>query len=128
MAAAGARSDKVLEMMVAGSGGLSPRRQPRKFPPLLKCFFYMTLDTGIQVNGDSSKPILYLPSMQQIDGGFIMLNWAVTFFVIALIAALLGFTGIAVAAAGIAKLLFVVFLILFVVSLATHLSRRSSSV
>ncbi|MGA6987276.1 MAG: DUF1328 domain-containing protein [Terriglobales bacterium] len=57
-----------------------------------------------------------------------MLNWAVTFFVIALIAALLGFTGIAVAAAGTAKLLFVVFLILFVVSLAAHLGRRSSSV
>lgn len=57
-----------------------------------------------------------------------MLNWAVTFFVIALIAAVLGFTGIAVAAAGIAKLLFVVFLILFVVSLAAHLGRRSSSV
>ena len=35
-----------------------------------------------------------------------MLSWAVTFFVIALIAALFGFTGIAVAAAGIAKLLF----------------------
>jgi uncharacterized membrane protein YtjA (UPF0391 family) len=45
-----------------------------------------------------------------------MLNWAVPIFVIALIAALLGFTGIAVAAAGITKLLFVVFLILFVVS------------
>jgi uncharacterized membrane protein YtjA (UPF0391 family) len=57
-----------------------------------------------------------------------MLNWAITFFVIALIAALLGFTGIAVAAAGIAKLLFVVFLILFVVSLAAHLGQRSSSV
>jgi uncharacterized membrane protein YtjA (UPF0391 family) len=57
-----------------------------------------------------------------------MLNWAVTFFVIALIAALLGFTGIAVAAAGIAKLLFVVFLILFLVSLAAHLGRHRSSV
>lgn len=55
-----------------------------------------------------------------------MLNWAVTFFVIALIAALLGFTGIALAAAGIAKLMFVVFLVLFLVSLATHFGRRSS--
>ncbi len=57
-----------------------------------------------------------------------MLNWAITFLVIALIAAVWGFSGIAVAAAGIAKLLFVVFLVLFVVSLATHLGRRSSSV
>ena len=46
-----------------------------------------------------------------------MLNWSVTFFIIAIIAALLGFTGIAASAAGIAKILFGVFLILFVVSL-----------
>jgi uncharacterized membrane protein YtjA (UPF0391 family) len=57
-----------------------------------------------------------------------MLNWAITFFVVALIAAVLGFTGVAVAAAGIAKLLFVVFLVLFLISLAAHLGRRSSSV
>ena len=53
-----------------------------------------------------------------------MLNWALTFFLIALAAAILGFTGIAVAAAGIAKILFSIFLILFVVSLVTHLTRR----
>jgi uncharacterized membrane protein YtjA (UPF0391 family) len=45
-----------------------------------------------------------------------MLNWAVTFLVIALIAAVLGFGGIAGTAVGIAKILFFVFLILFVVS------------
>jgi uncharacterized membrane protein YtjA (UPF0391 family) len=52
-----------------------------------------------------------------------MLSWAVTFFVIALIAAVFGFTGIAVAAAGIAKLLFYIFLILFLVSLLSHVIR-----
>ena len=52
-----------------------------------------------------------------------MLNWAVTFLVVALIAALLGFTGIAGTAIGIAKILFYVFLILFVVSLVSHLFR-----
>lgn len=46
-----------------------------------------------------------------------MLNWAVTFFVIALVAAVLGFTNIAGSAIGIAKLLFVVFLVLAVASL-----------
>ena len=46
-----------------------------------------------------------------------MLNWSVTFFVIALIAAILGFTGIATAAAGIAKIFFAIFLVLFIVSL-----------
>ena len=39
-----------------------------------------------------------------------MLRWAVIFLVIALVAALFGFTGIATAAAGIAKFLFFLFL------------------
>jgi uncharacterized membrane protein YtjA (UPF0391 family) len=46
-----------------------------------------------------------------------MLGWAVTFLVVALIAAVLGFTGIAGAATWVAQVLFVLFLILFVVSL-----------
>jgi uncharacterized membrane protein YtjA (UPF0391 family) len=45
-----------------------------------------------------------------------MLNWAVTFFVIAIIAAVLGFTNIAGSAIDIAKILFFVFLVLAVVS------------
>ena len=46
-----------------------------------------------------------------------MLNWAATFFIIAIVAALLGFTSIAGSAIEIAKVLFVVFLVLAVVSL-----------
>jgi uncharacterized membrane protein YtjA (UPF0391 family) len=46
-----------------------------------------------------------------------MLQWALTFLVLGLIAALLGFTGIAGASIGIAKILFFVFLILLVVTL-----------
>jgi len=45
-----------------------------------------------------------------------MLNWAVTFFIIAIIAAVLGFTSIAGSAIDIAKILFFVFLLLAVVS------------
>lgn len=52
-----------------------------------------------------------------------MLGWSITFLIIALIAAVLGFTGVAGTAVGIAKILFVVFLVLFVVSLL--LGRRS---
>jgi len=44
-----------------------------------------------------------------------MLGWAITFLIIALIAAVLGFGGIAAASAGIAKLLFFVFLAICVV-------------
>jgi len=53
-----------------------------------------------------------------------MLYYALVFFVIAIVAALLGFGGVAVAFAGIAKILFVIFLVLFLVSLVAHVSRR----
>ncbi|MBX3483633.1 DUF1328 domain-containing protein [Phenylobacterium sp.] len=55
-----------------------------------------------------------------------MLGWALTFLVVALIAAVLGFTSVAGAAMGIAKILFFVFLVLFVVSLVMHLVRGRS--
>jgi uncharacterized membrane protein YtjA (UPF0391 family) len=54
-----------------------------------------------------------------------MLRWALGFFIIALVAALLGFSGIAIAAAGIAKILFYIFLVLFLVTLMGHLLRRT---
>ena len=53
-----------------------------------------------------------------------MLYWALMFFIFALVAALFGFGSIAASAAWIAKVLFVVFLVLFVVSLLTGWSRR----
>jgi uncharacterized membrane protein YtjA (UPF0391 family) len=46
-----------------------------------------------------------------------MLYWAAIFFVIALVAAVFGFGAIAASAAGVAKVLFVVFLVLAGVSL-----------
>lgn len=52
-------------------------------------------------------------------GEIIMLQWALTFFIVALIAALLGFTQIAGTASWIAQVLFVVFLVLAIVSLLT---------
>ena len=44
--------------------------------------------------------------------GLKMLHYAAVFFVIALVAGLLGFTGIAAGAVGIAKILFFVFIVL----------------
>ena len=52
-----------------------------------------------------------------------MLGWALTFLVVALIAGVLGFTTIAGAAIGIAKIVFYVFLVLFVVSLIMNFVR-----
>jgi len=48
-----------------------------------------------------------------------MLNYAITFFVIAIVAALLVFSGIAGSAVSIAKILFLVFLVLAVFSFLT---------
>lgn len=53
-----------------------------------------------------------------------MLRYAVIFFIIAIVAALFGFGGIAAGATEIAKILFFVFLVLFVVSLLAGLIRR----
>jgi uncharacterized membrane protein YtjA (UPF0391 family) len=50
-----------------------------------------------------------------------MLGWALAFFLLALVAAALGFGGIAGALAGIAEILFFVFLVLFAVSLIAGL-------
>ena len=46
-----------------------------------------------------------------------MLNWIITFFVLAIIAAIFGFGGLAADFAGIAQFLAVVFVVLFVAGL-----------
>lgn len=46
-----------------------------------------------------------------------MLKWALIFFVVAVVAGLFGFGVIASAAVGIAKILFFVFVVLFVIAL-----------
>lgn len=54
-----------------------------------------------------------------------MLRWALIFFIVALIAAAFGFLGIASAAVGVARLLFYLFLVLFLVSLVAGLANRA---
>ncbi|MGH8518758.1 MAG: DUF1328 domain-containing protein, partial [Panacagrimonas sp.] len=54
-----------------------------------------------------------------------MLRWAVIFLIIALVAALFGFTDIASASAGIAKILFGIFLLIFVLALVLGLMGAS---
>lgn len=49
-----------------------------------------------------------------------MLKWAAIFFVISLIAALFGFTGIAAAASGVAKILFFIFLAGFIITILLY--------
>jgi uncharacterized membrane protein YtjA (UPF0391 family) len=54
----------------------------------------------------------------------VMLYYAIVFFVIALVAALFGFGGIAAGAAGIAKILFFAFLIIAIVTFLMSLARK----
>jgi len=60
----------------------------------------------------------------QVKRRGIMLYYAAVFFVIALVAALFGFGGIAAGAAEIAKILFYIFLVVFVVTLIFGVLRR----
>lgn len=53
-----------------------------------------------------------------------MLRYAILFFIIALVAAVFGFGGIAASAAGIAQLLFFGFIVLAVVSLVVGLINK----
>jgi len=57
-----------------------------------------------------------------------MLRYALIFLVIAIIAGILGFWAIAGAAAVIAKVLFGIFVVLFLVGLIMHLSRGGTAV
>ena len=54
-----------------------------------------------------------------------MFRYAALFFVVALFAVIFGFLGIAPAAVSVARLLFYVFLTLFLVSLVSGLARRA---
>ncbi len=53
-----------------------------------------------------------------------MLYWALVFLLVSLVAALFGFGAISAAAADIARILFFVFIVLFVISLIFGLARR----
>jgi uncharacterized membrane protein YtjA (UPF0391 family) len=65
-------------------------------------------DAGLSINNPEDSP---------------MLSWAIAFLIIAIIAAVFGWGGIAAGAAGIAQVLFWLFLIAFVVSLIMGLMR-----
>jgi uncharacterized membrane protein YtjA (UPF0391 family) len=57
------------------------------------------------------------------DGGCVMLGWLVTFLIIALIAGILGFGGVAGASIEIAKIIFFIAVVLFLISAVVGLAR-----
>ena len=62
---------------------------------------------------------LYSGGAQLAPGGYKMLHWSLIFLVFAIIAAILGFGGLAGTAVGIAKILFFVFLVVWLVAMLT---------
>ena len=65
----------------------------------------------------------YVPVTAVIQEGS-MLRYAIIFFIIAIIAAVFGFGGIAAGAAEIAKILFYIFVVIFLVTLLLGVVRR----
>jgi uncharacterized membrane protein YtjA (UPF0391 family) len=65
---------------------------------------------------------------RNINRGRIMLSWVVTFLVVALIAGVLGFGGIAGASVEIAKTIFFIAVVLFLISAVVGLVRGRSNV
>jgi uncharacterized membrane protein YtjA (UPF0391 family) len=66
---------------------------------------------------------LILKHKVQTEVGGVMLSWVVTFLVVALIAGILGFGGIAGASVEIAKIIFFIAVVLFLVSAVVGLAR-----
>jgi uncharacterized membrane protein YtjA (UPF0391 family) len=59
---------------------------------------------------------------------FVMLSWVVTFLIIALIAGILGFGGIAGASVEIAKIIFFIAVVLFLISVVVGFARGRTRV
>jgi Small integral membrane protein len=120
LASTGADYGDAFRSSLAASGCISPCkiRGPlysaggRRVRQLLRKWLGLGIESAPVDSGSSHEEVSF------------MLRWALIFFIVALIAAVLGFTGIALAAAGVAKTLFYIFVVLFVLSLLGHVARR----
>jgi uncharacterized membrane protein YtjA (UPF0391 family) len=93
---------------------------------------------GFAARNHHSRPGLFLQAMRDAavaaiarataNRGRVMLSWVVTFLVVALIAGILGFGGIAGASVEIAKAIFFIAVILFLISAVVGLVRGRSNV
>ena len=90
-----------------------PMEQAGTFVPGLDCFAKRRGKLVALLNGKEDR---------------VMLGWVVTFLIVALIAGLLGFGGIAGASVEIAKIIFFIAVVLFLVSAVVGLARGRSQV
>jgi len=83
----------------------------------------------VHINGTRiAKVIVIVNQSSNFKSETVMLTWALTFLVIALIAGVLGFGGVMTASAGIAKVLFFIFIVLFIISMVANAVRGRSVV
>ena len=54
-----------------------------------------------------------------------LLGWSLTFLILAIVAAVFGFGGVAAASVGIAKILFFIFIVIFLITLVRGIFRRA---
>jgi uncharacterized membrane protein YtjA (UPF0391 family) len=80
--------------------------------------------TLLSIHGKAPRKARCVANIQRQTEEATMLQAAAVFFIIAIIAAIFGFGGIAAGATEIAKILFFIFLVVFVVSLIMGLMRR----
>jgi uncharacterized membrane protein YtjA (UPF0391 family) len=75
------------------------------------------LASDVPLKSFANEPHFHSPQNNSPQRSITMLYWALVFLIVALVAAVFGFTGVYAAAAGIAQILFFIFLVLFLVSL-----------
>jgi uncharacterized membrane protein YtjA (UPF0391 family) len=81
-----------------------------------------TIVPASRLSGQVAHPVAPIADGHQ-DEGMTMLSWVVTFLIIALIAGILGFGGLAGASIEIAKIIFFIAVVLFLVSAVVGLAR-----
>lgn len=92
--------------------------------------------TGIIVAAVAIAKVIFIIALILFIASFILyltkttfhkLTWVFTFFIIAMVAGLLGFTNIAMASIEVAKIVFAIFLVLFIGSLVLYLMEKSKN-
>ena len=109
-----------LEFVPAGSGNLSGFKVRDRAEHSLRARI-------ISVTGCSDFNAPH-PKQDVQNRGGVMLSWVVTFLIIALIAGILGFGGLAGASIEIAKAIFFIAVVLFLVSAVVSLARGRTRV
>jgi uncharacterized membrane protein YtjA (UPF0391 family) len=76
----------------------------------------------LRFDNGTNQAVLMLSARRTGVEAMTLLRWALLFFVISIVAGILGFTGVSAASADIARVLFYVFVIIFVVLLLLGLT------